>query len=134
MAIIPCSINETNFVQSFIWNLPAMLHHLAIFNHNMTCDSANATCQPLATMAHHTLSSSASFTPCCCLLTLSHCSLCTNPAANNMQIAYFLLATPQECAALTAIIPMSHDVHPTTLLLSTLLCRPVPSLTLCGSS
>ena len=48
MAIIPCSINKTNFVWSFIWNLPATLHHLATFNHNMMCDSANMTCQPMA--------------------------------------------------------------------------------------
>ena len=108
MAIIPCSINETNFVRSFIWNLPATLHHLATFNHDMTCDGANMTCQPLTTMARHAPLSSASFTPRCHLLALSHCSLRTNPAADDTWIAYFLPAVPQEHAALTAIIPTSH--------------------------
>jgi len=48
MAIIPYSINKTNFVQSFIWNLPATLHHLATFNHDMTHDGTNVTRQPMA--------------------------------------------------------------------------------------
>ena len=119
MAIIPCSINETNFVQSFIWNLPATLHHPATFNHDMTYDGTNTTRQPLATMAWHTPLSSASFTPCCCLLALSHRSLCTNPAANNIWIAYFSLAAPQEHTASIAVIP----IH---ILLSTSPCRSVP--------
>jgi len=130
MAIIPCSINETNFVQSFIWNLPATLHHPATFNHDMTHDGANATRQPFATMARHAPSSSASFAPRCRLLALSHRSLRTNPAANDTQIAYFSLAAPQERATSTAVIPTSHDAHPTTLLLSTSSRRSVPSLAL----
>jgi len=117
MAIIPCSINETNFVRSFIWNLPATLHHPATFNHDMTRDSANTTRQPFATMARHAPLSSASFTPRCCLLALSHRSLRTNPAANDTRIAYFSLAAPQERATSTAVIPTSHDAHPTTFAL-----------------
>ena len=47
-----------------------------------------------------------------------------------MQIAYILLAVLQEHAALTAIIPMLYDMHPTTLLLSTSPHGSVPSLAL----
>ena len=128
MAIIPCSINETNFVWSFIWNLPATLHHPATFNHDMTRDGANMTRQPLC---HHGTARPL-------ILRLLHPSLSpprpltplSNPAADDMRITYFSPAAPQECATLTAIIPTSHDVHPTTLLLSTSLCGSVPSLTL----
>ena len=108
MAIIPCFINETNFVRSFIWNLPATLHHPATFNHDMTRDGANTTRQPLATMARHAPSSSASFTPHCRLLALSHRSLRTNPAADDTWIAYFSPAAPQERAALNSrLSPLS---------------------------